>query len=47
MRSAYQARDLAGAGPYRWDNPGYVVFMQALERAVLRALLAGRSLGTS
>ena len=37
IRSAYAARELAGSGPYRWDNPGYVVYMQALERAVLRA----------
>jgi SAM-dependent methyltransferase len=45
IRSAYEARDLAGGGPYRWDNPGYVVFMQALERGVLGGLLdAGVSL---
>ena len=24
--------------PYRWDNPGYVSYMQSLERALLQAL---------
>jgi len=38
IRSAYEARERAGGGPYRWDNPGYVLFMQAVERAVLRSL---------
>jgi len=33
----YQARD-AATSPYRWDSPGYVSYMQALERAVLQAL---------
>lgn len=38
IRSAYQARDAASETPYRWDNPGYVAYMQSVERAVLRAL---------
>jgi SAM-dependent methyltransferase len=37
IRSAYQARDTASETPYRWDNPGYVTYMQSVERAVLRA----------
>jgi SAM-dependent methyltransferase len=36
IRGEYEARDAAAAGPYRWDNPGYVAYMQILERAVLR-----------
>jgi SAM-dependent methyltransferase len=36
-RSAYRARDAAGATPYRWDNPGYVGYMQSVERALLAA----------
>jgi SAM-dependent methyltransferase len=38
IRSAYRARDAALETPYRWDNPGYVAYMQSVERAVLRAL---------
>jgi SAM-dependent methyltransferase len=38
LRRAYRERDAAAAGPYRWDNPGYVAYMQNVERAVLRAL---------
>jgi SAM-dependent methyltransferase len=41
IRSAYTARDEASATPYRWDNPGYVSYMQSVERAVLRALSDG------
>src|SRR5206468_9192429 len=28
--------DAAGGSPYRWDNPGYVIYMQSLERGLLR-----------
>jgi len=38
IRSAYRARDADPASPYRWDNPGYVAYLQSVERAVLRAL---------
>ena len=38
IRSAYRARDADSETPYRWDNPGYVAYMQSVERAVLRAL---------
>lgn len=38
IRSAYRARDADSVTPYRWDNPGYVFYMQSVERAVLRAL---------
>ena len=37
IRSAYAVRDAAVDHPYRWDNPGYVGYMQFLERALLRA----------
>jgi SAM-dependent methyltransferase len=37
IRSAYEARDAAASSPYRWDNPGYVAYMQLVERALLRA----------
>jgi SAM-dependent methyltransferase len=37
IRAAYQARDAATTTPYRWDNPGYVSYMQLLERELLRA----------
>ena len=38
-RAAYRAR--AGeTHPYHWENPGYVFFMQSVERALLRALAA-------
>jgi len=38
LRRAYRERDAQAAGPYRWDNPGYVAYMQNVERALLRAL---------
>jgi SAM-dependent methyltransferase len=38
IRSAYEARDAVSGTTYRWDNPGYVSYMQSVERAVLRAL---------
>jgi ubiquinone/menaquinone biosynthesis C-methylase UbiE len=38
LRAEYEARDAAAETPYRWDNPGYVTYMQAVERALLRAL---------
>jgi SAM-dependent methyltransferase len=45
IRSAYRARDADSGTPYRWDNPGYVAYLQSVERAVLRALAdAGVSL---
>jgi len=37
IRAAYEARDAASTSPYRWDNPGYVVEMQIVERALLKA----------
>jgi SAM-dependent methyltransferase len=37
IRAAYEARDAAATSPYRWDNPGYVAYMQIVERALLRA----------
>ncbi len=38
-RAAYRAR--AGeTHPYHWENPGYVFFMQSVERSLLRALAA-------
>ena len=37
IRTEYRARDAATDSPYRWDNPGYVSYMQALERSLLRA----------
>jgi SAM-dependent methyltransferase len=37
-RAAYRARDASAETPYRWDNPGYVAYMQSVERSVLRAL---------
>jgi SAM-dependent methyltransferase len=37
IRTEYRRRDAAGAGPYRWDNPGYVTYMHDLERSLLRA----------
>jgi SAM-dependent methyltransferase len=37
IRAAYAARDAAATSPYRWDNPGYVTYMQGVERALLRA----------
>jgi SAM-dependent methyltransferase len=38
LRSAYEERDAATDNPYRWDNPGYVTYMQTVERALLRAI---------
>jgi SAM-dependent methyltransferase len=37
LRRAYRERDQAAAGPYRWDNPGYVAYMQNVERSILHA----------
>lgn len=37
IRAAYEQRDAAGASPYRWDNPGYVAYMQIVECALLKA----------
>jgi SAM-dependent methyltransferase len=37
IRAAYRDRDAARDSPYRWDNPGYVAYMQSVERALLRA----------
>jgi SAM-dependent methyltransferase len=48
IRAAYRERDAGTDSPYRWDNLGYVTYMQQVERALLRALsdvgisLAGR-----
>jgi SAM-dependent methyltransferase len=39
IRGAYTVRDAASDTLYRWDNPGYVSYMQSVERAVLRALV--------
>jgi 2-polyprenyl-3-methyl-5-hydroxy-6-metoxy-1,4-benzoquinol methylase len=38
IRGAYRERDAAEDSPYRWENPGYVTYMQSLERGLLRAL---------
>jgi SAM-dependent methyltransferase len=38
IRAAYGERDAATETPYRWSNPGYVTYMQLLERALLQAL---------
>lgn len=46
IRAAYEARDAAAANPYRWDNPGYVSYMQLVERELLKAFSdAGVQLG--
>jgi SAM-dependent methyltransferase len=37
IRAEYEARDAAASSPYRWDNPGYVAYMQIVERALLKA----------
>jgi SAM-dependent methyltransferase len=37
IRSAYRERDAATESPYRWENPGYVSYLQQVERALLRA----------
>jgi len=42
IRAAYEARDAAASSPYRWDNPGYVTYMQLVERALLRAFRDAR-----
>jgi SAM-dependent methyltransferase len=39
IRTEYRKRDAAAASPYRWDNPGYVSYIQGLERALVRGLL--------
>jgi SAM-dependent methyltransferase len=41
IRAAYRERDAAEDTPYRWDNPGYVTYMQEVERALLGALADG------
>jgi ubiquinone/menaquinone biosynthesis C-methylase UbiE len=38
IRDAYGERDTADETLYRWSNPGYVTYMQMVERALLRAL---------
>ena len=38
IRAEYRARDERGGQPYRWDNPGYVCYMQNVERAILWGL---------
>ena len=38
IRAAYGDRDAAAETPYCWSNPGYVTYMQLLERALLGAL---------
>jgi SAM-dependent methyltransferase len=38
IRSAYTERDAAPHAAYQWDNPGYVSYMQLVERALLRAI---------
>jgi len=37
IRREYRSRDAAATTPYRWDNPGYVSYMQSVERSLLRA----------
>jgi SAM-dependent methyltransferase len=37
IRAEYEARDAVATTPYRWDNPGYVAYMQMVERALLKA----------
>jgi SAM-dependent methyltransferase len=39
IRTAYQDRDASQDSPYRWDNPGYVTYMQLVERALLNAFI--------
>jgi len=41
IRAEYEARDAAATSPYRWDNPGYVAYMQIVERALLKAFRDG------
>jgi SAM-dependent methyltransferase len=36
IRAEYEARDAAATSPYRWDNPGYIAYMQIVERALLK-----------
>jgi SAM-dependent methyltransferase len=36
IRAAYRDRDATTATPYRWANPGYVSYMQGVERSLLR-----------
>jgi SAM-dependent methyltransferase len=42
IRAEYRQRDAGGPGPYRWDNPGYVSYMQLLERRLLNAFMDAR-----
>jgi SAM-dependent methyltransferase len=37
IRAEYEARDAAASSLYRWDNPGYVAYMQIIERVLLKA----------
>jgi SAM-dependent methyltransferase len=37
IRAEYEARDAATTSPYRWDNPGYVAYIQIVERGLLKA----------
>jgi SAM-dependent methyltransferase len=37
IRTEYVARDAAADSPYRWDNPGYISYIQGVERSLLRA----------
>ena len=37
IRAAYANSDASAETPYRWSNPGYVTYMQLLERSLLRA----------
>ena len=38
IRAAYAERDATPDNPHRWDNPGYVAYMQSVERSLLEAL---------
>lgn len=38
IRKAYEARDRVEPHLYSWNNPGYVAYIQGVERAVLHAL---------
>jgi SAM-dependent methyltransferase len=37
IRDEYRRRDSAATTPYRWDNPGYLTYMQSVERSLLHA----------
>jgi ubiquinone/menaquinone biosynthesis C-methylase UbiE len=43
IRSAYSERDAGHETPYRWNNPGYVAYMQTVERALLAAVADARA----